>query len=180
MGWATAEYPRAFDGFLSEVADLLDGKGSPRIPTGRLLQGSLPAQRPITITGGNLSLVQAMIGSKFARAVDPRGKWLALEDLNEAADTLDRMLAGLKLAGLFERAEGIILGDFHNHDVELSDAVFETLKYHLPRRRNLPVVRIDNFGHIYPIAPLPLHRPVTLQRQGKIGVTISIPWNKWV
>lgn len=180
LGWAAAEFPRGFDGFLREVADILSGNPSPRVPAGRLLQGSLPQRNSIIITGGNLSLVQAMVGSKHASAIDPKGKWLALEDLNEPADTLDRMLAGLKLAGLFDRAEGIILGDFHNRDVELGEAVFHSLKHHLPRGRRLPVVRIHNFGHIYPIAPLPLHRRVVLRRQDRTKVTIEIPWEKWV
>ena len=165
------------------MADILDGKGSPRVPQGHVLAGRLPARSTITITGGNLSLVLAMVGSKHAAAIDPRGKWLALEDLNEPADTLDRMLAGLKLAGLFERAAGIILGDFHQGDNDLSDAVYHTLRYHLPPRRPVPIIRLTNFGHIYPIAPLPLHRPVTLRRTsrrgGKTGVKIEIPWGKW-
>ena len=148
------------------MADILDGKGSPRVPQGHVLAGRLPARSTITITGGNLSLVLAMVGSKHAAAIDPRGKWLALEDLNEPADTLDRMLAGLKLAGLFERAAGIILGDFHQGDNDLSEAVYHTLRYHLPPRRPVPIIRLTNFGHIYPIAPLPLHRPVTLRLAG--------------
>lgn len=181
-GWATAQFPRKFTEFFSEVAGVVEGKGSPRVPSGELLAGSLPPRSRITITGGNLSLLMPLLGSRFVGAIETRGKWLAIEDLNEAADKMDRMVSALKLAGLFERAEGVILGDFHNKDDDLTGAALKLLKYHLPKRR-MPIVRIGNFGHIWPIAPMPMHRPVTLvcRRQGrnKPSVTIEIPWNEW-
>jgi muramoyltetrapeptide carboxypeptidase len=181
-GWATAQFPQRFTAFFSEVAGAVEGTGLPRVPTGELLAGSLPVRSRITITGGNLSLLMPLLGSPFVGAIDTRGKWLAIEDLNEAADKMDRMIAALKLAGLFERAEGVILGDFHNKDVDLTSAALKILKYHLPDRR-MPIVRIGNFGHIWPIAPLPMHRPVTLvcrrQSRGKSSVSIEIPWHEW-
>lgn len=184
-GWALAHYPGLFTEFFRDVADILDGKGSSRRPEGHLLAGKLPAQRRITITGGNLSVMVPLIGSRYASALDTTGKWLAIEDVNEAADPLDRMLAALKLAGLFDRAEGIILGDFHDKDTDLRDAAFEMLKYHLPAKRQIPVIRLDNFGHIWPLAPLPMHREVTLRCErskgrGRPRVWLDIPWAEWV
>jgi len=180
--WAAERYPSAFADFFSEVADVLTGVNSPRVPTGRLLTGTLPAKQKITITGGNLSLVAPMVGTPFASAFETKGKWLALEDLNVNPDNIDRYLAGLKLAGLLEQAEGIILGDFHNGETEFSQAVFNLLKYHLPSKR-IPIVALANFGHIWPIAPIPIHREVTLccqkSNRGKSRVTIQIPWNEW-
>ncbi|NLX20994.1 MAG: LD-carboxypeptidase [Phycisphaerae bacterium] len=176
-GWANAKYPEAFKAFFAEVADLLDGQPSPRVPTGRLLQGRLPARRPIVITGGNLSLLVAMLGSRFMPAIETQSKWLAIEDLNEACDKVDRMIAALRLAGLLDRADGLILGDFHSGDTEQSDAVFNILRHHLPRGSRKPVVALDNFGHIWPLAPLPFHRPVTLccrtQGRGRPSVRIE-------
>ncbi|HOW70820.1 MAG TPA: LD-carboxypeptidase [Phycisphaerae bacterium] len=181
-GWATAEFPREFTEFFGEVAGAVEGRGAPRVPTGELLAGSLPSRSRITITGGNLSLLMPLLGSRFAAAIDTRGKWLAIEDLNEPADKIDRMIAALKLAGLFERAQGVILGDFHNKDDDLTAAACKVLRYHLPERRT-PIVRINNFGHIWPIAPLPMNRPVTLvcrrRRRGKPSVSIEIPWREW-
>ena len=63
---------------------------------------------------------------------------------------------------------------------EYTDAVAALLKYHLPGRRRLPVVRLNELGHVWPMAPLPLHRPVTLvcsQTGEKAGVvTIKPAW----
>lgn len=182
-GWALGRYPDAFKGFFAEVASILEGRGCPRVPAGRLLAGSLPARTPITITGGNLSLMAAMMGSPHAAAFDTAGKWLALEDVGELPEQADRMIAGFKLAGLLDRAEGIILGDFHSKDASHGDAVFKLLRHHLPARRKLPVVALENFGHVWPIAPLPMHREVTLccrsAGRGPRKVTIEIPWARW-
>ena len=51
------------------------------------------------------------------------------------------------------------------------------------RRKSIPIVSLDNFGHTYPIAPLPMHREVTLRcrrsARGKPRVTIDVPWSQW-
>lgn len=183
-GWALANYPKLFTEFFEDLANILDGKGSARVPAGELLTGRLPAISRITITGGNLSVILPLIGSKYASAIHTRGKWLALEDINEAADPLDRMMAGLKLAGCFEEVQGILLGDFHDQDTDLCETAFKLLKYHLPPTRRIPVVRLNNFGHVWPLAPLPMHREVTLHcerpgRRGPARVWIESPWQQW-
>jgi len=183
IGWALAGFPGRFSEFFREVADVLDGKGSSRVPEGRLLSGRLPASSRISITGGNLSVIVPLIGSRHRPAIDTRGKWLALEDVNEAPDPLDRMMAALKLAGLFDHVAGVILGDFHDKDVDLRDAAYRMLRYHLPAGRRVPVIRLDNFGHVWPLAPLPMHREVALRRSGggkdRPRVWIDIPWARW-
>lgn len=181
-GWAMANYRSEMAGFFREVVSIVEGRGCPRVPRGCVLSGKLPARTPIRIVGGNLSLVAPMMGTRYGPAFDTAGKWLALEDLNEMPEQCDRMIAGLKHNGLLERAEGIILGDFHNKDGVFVDAVHKLLKFHLPARRNLPVIGLDNFGHIWPIAPLPMHREVTLRRVTgtKDRVEIEIPWSDWV
>lgn len=181
-GWALARYPGQFADFFEEVADILDGTGSRRVPAGRLLAGALPTSRRITIVGGNLSVIVPLIGSPFAGAVETRGKWLALEEVNESAGAIDRMMAALKLSGRFDRAAGMILGHFQDGDTDLSRAAFEMLKDHLPPRRRIPIIALENFGHTYPVAPLPMHREVVLrcQRRGRgtPRVTIDIPWRQ--
>lgn len=182
-GWAAAKYREMLVDFIAEVADILDGRGSRRVPAGRLLAGRLPASKAITIIGGNLSVITPLIGSRYAASIDTAGKWLALEEINESAGAVDRMIAGLKLAGLLDKAEGIILGNFRDGDTDLTRAVFEALRHYLPAKRNIPVIELGNFGHIYPIAPLPMHRQVTLHcnraARGPAQVTIEIPWARW-
>jgi muramoyltetrapeptide carboxypeptidase len=60
------------------------------------------------IVGGNLSLLYALRGTPFD--IDPRGKILFLEDLDELRYHMDRMIRNLKLSGWFRDLEGLIIG----------------------------------------------------------------------
>jgi len=181
-GWAAANYLPRFLDFFREVVDIIEGRGTARRPSGRVLAGRLPARSKITIVGGNLSLVEALL-PRYASAFETRGRWLALEEINESPDRFDRMRAALNLAGRFERAEGVLIGDFQDQGRDLRAAAVAVLKRHLPARRRVPIVSLENFGHIWPIAPLPLHRPVTLvvsRSSGGARAHIEIPWAEWV
>lgn len=63
-----------------------------------------------TLTGGNLSLVTASLGTPWQ--VNAKNRILYLEDVGEAVYALDRMLYQLKYAGVFEEAAGVVLGAF--------------------------------------------------------------------
>jgi muramoyltetrapeptide carboxypeptidase LdcA involved in peptidoglycan recycling len=178
-GWAVARFRIAVADFFTEVVDIVEGRGTARVPVGRLLSGKLPSSSRIQITGGNLSLTAPMMGTQYAAAFETEGKWLAVEDLNEDPEQCDRMIAGLKHNGLLEAAEGIILGDFHNKQGKFTEAVLQLLQYQLPKGKRTPVVEIENFGHIWPIAPIPMNREVTLKCKPDKSVSIDIPWGKW-
>lgn len=62
------------------------------------------------ITGGNLSVLHALMGTPYEIETD--GKILFLEDVGEAPYRIDRMLSTLKLAGKFDKVRGVILGAF--------------------------------------------------------------------
>jgi muramoyltetrapeptide carboxypeptidase len=64
------------------------------------------------IVGGNLTLLVSTLGTPYE--VDTKGKLLFIEEIEEEPYRIDRMLNQLKMAGKFEDAAGIILGDFHN------------------------------------------------------------------
>lgn len=69
------------------------------------------------LTGGNLSLLYALRGTPYD--IDPAGKILILEDLDELLYHLDRMAMNLRLAGWFKNLRGLIIGgmnDMHNKD----------------------------------------------------------------
>jgi len=156
----------AFDACWADVARMISGNASSRVLTGTLLSGRLPGQSTIRVVGGNLTLVAAMMGGPFARVVSGRGRWLALEDINEKPERIDRMLAQLRMAGALDGLEGVLLGDFHRGKDDLHDAVVSLLRFHIPTRA-IPVVGRCNFGHIWPAAPLPLHRPLQMTRRGR-------------
>jgi muramoyltetrapeptide carboxypeptidase len=69
--------------------------------------------RPGTATGqligGNLSLISTTLGTPYE--IDTRGRILFLEDVEEQAYTVDRMLTQLRLAGKLSQAAGVIWGE---------------------------------------------------------------------
>ncbi|BCV20734.1 S66 peptidase family protein [Moorella sp. Hama-1] len=67
-----------------------------------------PGQARGIVTGGNLSLVVATLGTPYE--IDTRGKILFLEEVDEAPYRLDRMLTQLHLAGKLYEAAGIVCG----------------------------------------------------------------------
>jgi muramoyltetrapeptide carboxypeptidase len=147
-----------------------DGPGAlvdPRLRlTGRLVAGSVASDR-VRLAGGCLSVLAAFVGGRLGRRVRPDGRWLAIEDINEAPYRIDRWLAALKLAGWFDRMAGVLVGDFHTKDDrDQSAAVGELLRFHLPPQRRLPVVLTRDFGHVWPMAPLSLNRPLELRVRG--------------
>jgi muramoyltetrapeptide carboxypeptidase len=81
----------------------------------------VPAARPLVggrargiLAGGNLSLVAATFGTPYG--LEPEGRILFFEDIDERPYRVDRMLTQLRLAGAFEACAGVVLGDW-NHCV---------------------------------------------------------------
>src|SRR5690606_36984148 len=61
------------------------------------------------LTGGNLSLIAATMGTPYE--IETRGRILFLEDVGEEPYAVDRMLTQLRLAGKLESAAGIVFGE---------------------------------------------------------------------
>ncbi len=62
------------------------------------------------LTGGNLSLIIALMGTEFEIETD--GRILFLEDVGERPYRIDRYLCQLRLAGKLDNLAGVILGQF--------------------------------------------------------------------
>jgi muramoyltetrapeptide carboxypeptidase len=67
-----------------------------------------PADVKGEVTGGNLSLIYSLIGTKAEPAT--RGKILFIEDVGEYYYHLDRMLISLKLAGKLDGLAALVTG----------------------------------------------------------------------
>jgi muramoyltetrapeptide carboxypeptidase len=102
------------------------------------------------LVGGNLTLMQCLVGTPFFPAMD--GAILFLEDVGEDLYRVDRMLAHLRLAGALDRVAGILIGRFtelrrHMPDGALGyDEVLETYLAPLgvPVAYGFPVGHIDD------------------------------------
>lgn len=135
--------------------------------SGRVENGS------VQLIGGCLSVLAPLLGGEIARRLRPDGRWLAMEDVNEAPYRVDRCLAALKIAGWFERLAGIIVGDFHTQDELQTDAVIELLRFHVPRERQIPILKSASFGHVWPMAPLQIGLSLKLTTRGRRVVIVA-------
>jgi len=108
-----------------------------------------------TIIGGNLSLVAALTGTPYA--VEPEGKLLLLEDVNEEPYRVDRTLTQLRLASVFDRCEGIILGgwtDCGPKDPDRSLSLLQVWK-DVVGSAGKPTIHGFQAGHCVPTHTLP-------------------------
>ena len=101
------------------------------------------------LLGGNLAVLTSMAGSPYWPAFD--GAILFLEDTNEFIYRVDRMLSTLKISGVLQRLNGVVLGAFTR--CEPGDGHYGTLTldevfddYFKPL--NIPVYSGALFGHI--------------------------------
>ena len=90
-----------------------------RNPPGQVIKGLVPGVAKGIITGGNLSLIAATIGTPYE--INTKDKLLLLEDVGEFTYNIDRMLTQLRLSGKLKDCLGIILGDFKDCVVEYPD-----------------------------------------------------------
>jgi muramoyltetrapeptide carboxypeptidase len=121
--------------------------------------------------GGNLTLTCAMLGTPYFPRV--RGGILFLEDVNEAAYRIERMLLQLLHAGVLGRQRAIVLGDFapvppmpNDNGFDLAAAVG-----HLRARLATPLFTGLPFGHGARRVTLPVGATGRLTaRGGKVRV----------
>ncbi|MGH7499146.1 MAG: S66 peptidase family protein [Gemmatimonadales bacterium] len=109
-----------------------------------------------TLAGGNLSLLQCLIGTRWFPDLD--GAILVLEDVNEDLYRVDRILAHLRAVGALSRLAGVAVGRFTEIERHTPDGAFgfdELLgQYLLPL--GVPVAIGFPFGHIDAQWTLPL------------------------
>jgi muramoyltetrapeptide carboxypeptidase len=74
------------------------------------------------LLGGCLAMISTLLGTPFSP--DFRGSILFIEDVGEQPYKIDRYLAHLKQAGIFEEINGLILGEFLDCVAEEDDVSF--------------------------------------------------------
>lgn len=110
--------------------------------------------------GTCLSLLQTSLNTPWQ--VVGKNKILILEDINEQAYRLDRMLTHLTNANIFHEAKAIIFGDFgedfseaQNNEIDFVLHDFSE-RYLILHGMHVPVFRIQGMGHGKRNQPVPL------------------------
>lgn len=117
------------------------------------------------LTGGNLSLIAATLGTPYE--INTQGKILCLEEVGEAPYRIDRMLTQLLLAGKLQAAAGIVFDVCADCDTDTDPPNFtveEVLRDRL-EELNKPVLYKLYFGHTSDKATIPFGIKATLSTE---------------
>lgn len=100
------------------------------------------------LTGGNLSILYSLLGSRSQ--IDTQGKILLLEDLDEYLYHIDRMMQALKRAGMLDGLAGLVVGgmtDMHDNTIPFGHTA-EQIVMETVAEYNYPVAFGAPFGHL--------------------------------
>jgi len=94
-----------------------------------------------TITGGNLTVLATLIGTKLHPVT--KNKILLLEDVSERGYSVRRDLNHLSQAALLDEVSALVLGDFTESDEHLDFAIEDFCS----RNEHIPIFRVSGIGH---------------------------------
>lgn len=106
------------------------------------------------LLGGNLAVLTRLLGTTFFPPLD--GAILLLEDVGERPYKLDRMWTHLRLAGVFRRIRGIVLGTFTGCEERDADYSSGDVLKELAVATGLPCATGFPIGHGDLNEPVPL------------------------
>ncbi|MBA3814826.1 MAG: LD-carboxypeptidase [Alphaproteobacteria bacterium] len=107
------------------------------------------------LVGGNLCLLQCSIGTNWQ--FNPLGKILFFEDIDERGYGVDRMLAHLQQANMFDDAKAIIFGDFVGGNEPDGTSLVPAVIQRFAENIHLPVFSLPGCGHGDENFPLPFN-----------------------
>lgn len=128
---------------LAAVAEGGDSCGT--VPDARVIRGGAAEGK---LVGGNLALVAAMMGTKFAP--DLEDSILFLEDIGERNYRVDRMLRQIYLSDALRSCRGIVFGqctDCHD-DLEAGSLELDEILSEIAELAKVPCISGAPIGHI--------------------------------
>ncbi len=167
-------FPKGLDKSNSQADIFLRGlkgelyPGELPMPQGRQLETVFPGEAEGVIMGGNLTVMTSLLGTPYEMKGD--GILLLIEDVDEAAYRIDRMLWQLWQNGLLSRVNGILVGDMTGADDDWEEGDFrvsEVLERYA-RLAGKPMIKGLPIGHgkdnIY--LPLGIHAVMRANTDG--------------
>ncbi len=112
-----------------------------QIPTKKITSGKAEG----ILLGGNLTTFTALLGTPYMPEM--KNNILLLEEVNEPAYRLDRMFNQLRLAGIFNKISGLILGDMtaglKPKDKKMAQAIIKDQISQI----KCPIIQIPKYSH---------------------------------
>lgn len=115
------------------------------------------------LAGGNLEIIHNLIGTKFLPRyhsfLQPWQKTIFFwEEINEQPHDIHQILMHYKLAGIFDRLAGMLVGKLVNckeksyrHSLSIGEIILEVTQGY-----NFPIITDVDFGHINTVLTLPI------------------------
>ena len=127
-----------------------------------------------TLWGGNLCMVNSLLGTKYFPRV--KGGVLYLEDVNEHPYRVERNLLQLLQAGVLDAQKAIVLGEFSAFRKAPHDRGYsmKTVVQNLRTLTKTPILTGLPFGHVPTKVTMPVGAKVTLLVQGR---DVLIGWD---
>lgn len=145
--------------------------GEIELPKDRELETMVSGKAEGPLIGGNLSVIASLVGTEYELKGDHC--ILLIEELDESASTIDRMLTQLQLNGLFDRVDGVIFGDFTDCPA-YEGITAKTVIHDFVAKIGKPVIWGVPCGHsgINMFMPLGTHVRMTAKKDGSASLKI--------
>ncbi len=131
----------------------------------------VPGVAEAPLTGGNLTLICASLGTPFE--IDTRGKILMIEEVDAEPWIVDNSLSHLRNAGKFDDIAGLVIAEcagcepfMHNPGYHVDTSLEDVLLYYFDKLK-VPVLYGLPLGHTEDMATLPLGVNVRLDADNK-------------
>ena len=179
-GWLSFAGPMVYSEFGKPVPSSYTMDSFIRCTTNPDYTVSVPAmqRRDLHIEGilwgGNLSVLSALAGSPYMP--DIKGGILFIEDVGEQPYRIERMLQTLLLAGVLQKQQAVVLGDFRMgsiRDVYDSSYDLSAVTAAVSRAAKIPVLTGFPFGHIADKTTFPLGAHAQIRSDGNGGYTVA-------
>lgn len=123
--------------------------GALKNPSDTQLQVVKPGKAKGVLLGGCLSLINVVLGTQFCP--DFNNAILFIEDIEEEPYRVDRYLAQLKMAGIFDRISGLVIGQFVDcvpSDPEKPNLTLEQVFKDYFSSLDIPIISNFAYGHV--------------------------------
>ncbi len=118
------------------------------------------------ITGGNLMLIQSSVATSWQ--IRGENNIIFIEDIDERAYRVERILIHLQQAGIFDHTKAVIFGDFVCEEIEDQSENITLVLQRFAKKMSFPVFKISGIGHGE------INHPLPLGTKSKITCTDSI------
>lgn len=133
-----------------------------------------PGRAEGRLIGGNLNTMEGIFGTPYMPEIEP-GDILLLEDCCKNASTIERSFSLLKLAGVFDRVGGILLGKHERFDNSGTGRRPDEILLEVLGEREIPILADFDSCHTHPMLTMPIGCRVALDAENKQVQLLEMP-----